>query len=62
MGETNHASVYTTAKVKCSESEVWNFAAVANRVANANGVYRGSAGSALVFMTLGEIKLSKKNP
>ena len=61
-GEANHVAEFTTAKVKCSESEAWEFAAVANRVANANGVYRGPAGTALVFMTLGEIKLEKSRP
>jgi hypothetical protein len=59
-GEQNQVPAYTSRKVKCSEDEAWTFAAVANRLANANGVYRGPAGTAFVFMTFGEVKLEKR--
>ncbi|WP_371873425.1 hypothetical protein [Massilia phyllostachyos] len=49
---------FATRKIHCSEDEAWAFAAVANRLGNANGVYRGPDGTALVFMTFGEVKLS----
>ena len=61
-GEENKQINFTKRKVQCTETEAWEFAAVTNRLANANGVYRGPAGTALVFFTLGEIKLEKKNP
>lgn len=60
-GVQQGAEAFTERKVTCSEDEVWSFAAVANRLAGANGVYRGSAGSTLVFMTFGTIQLQKKN-
>ena len=41
------------------EDDAWTFTAVAARLGNANGAYRGPAGTALVFMTFGEIELKK---
>jgi len=58
-GVENRAPGFTTRSVQCSEDEAWGFAAVANRLASANGVYRGPTGVAHVFMTLGEIKLER---
>src|SRR5262245_59051366 len=59
FGERHGLTNYTERKVKCSEDDAWQFTAVAARLGNANGAYRGPAGSALVYMTFGEIKLSK---
>ena len=53
---------FVTRKVSCSEDDAWGFAAVANRLANANGVYRGPSGTTLVFMTFGKVKLEKSTP
>jgi hypothetical protein len=39
--------------------EAWSFAAVANRLVEGNGVYRGPAGSAYVFFTFGPVSLEK---
>jgi hypothetical protein len=58
-GESAKVSEFTERIVKCSEDDAWRFAAVANRLAHANGVYRGRAGTTLVFMTFGEVKLEK---
>ncbi len=44
---------------KCSEEDAREFTAVAARLGKANGAYRGPAGTALVYMTFGEIKLSR---
>ena len=59
-GEENDVREFTERIVECSENDAWRFAAVVNRLANANGVYRGPAGTALVFMTFGEIKIEKR--
>lgn len=61
-GEKNKVKLFISAKVSCSEDEAWGFAAVANRLAEANGVYRGPSGTTLVYMTFGEIKLQKTKP
>jgi hypothetical protein len=59
FGEKHGLSKFTERKIKCSEDEAWEFTAVAARLAKANGAYRGPAGTALVYMTFGEIKLSR---
>ena len=59
FGLDNGLSRYTERMVECTEDEAWEFTAVAARLGEANGAYRGPAGTALVFMTFGEIKLSK---
>lgn len=60
FGEQNNLPKFTERVVACSEYEAWEFTAVACRLAGANGAYRGPAGEALVFMTFGEVRLSKK--
>ncbi len=56
-GKKNNVLHFTTRKVKCTEDEAWSFAAVANRLGNANGVYRGPDGTTLAYLTLGEVKV-----
>ena len=63
FGETHQLSKFTQQKIYISgESEAWEFVAVANRLAESNGGYRGDAGGPIVFMTFGEISLSKESP
>ncbi len=59
FGEEHNLPDYTNRIVECSEDDAWKFTAVAARLGNANGAYRGPAGTALVYMTFGEIKLEK---
>ncbi len=59
FGEENGLAQYTERMVECTEEQAWEFTAVAARLGEANGAYRGPAGTALVFMTFGEVKLSK---
>ena len=61
-GEKNKVKNFMSSKVSCSEEDAWGFAAVTNRLAKANGVYRGPSGTTLVFMTFGEVKLEKTKP
>ncbi|WP_370679106.1 DUF6882 domain-containing protein [Comamonas sp. GB3 AK4-5] len=58
-GQLQGAAAFTERKLQCSEDDAWSFAAVANRLAEANGVYRGTAGNTLVFMTFGSVRLQK---
>lgn len=44
-------------KLECSEDDAWAFAALATHLADAQGAYRGPAGSAVVFMTFGTVTL-----
>ncbi len=59
FGEQHNLPHFTDRIVQCTEDEAWEFTAVAARLGNANGAYRGPAGTTLVYMTFGEIKLYK---
>jgi len=61
-GEQQGAADFTERKLLCSEDDAWSLASVANRLAEANGVYRGKAGSTLIFMTFGSVRLQKSTP
>ena len=58
-GQERSYAKLTTRKLKITEDEAWGLTALAFMVCGANGAYRGPAGTALVFMTFGEVKLSK---
>lgn len=62
FGLKHALSKYTERMVRCTEEEAWEFTAVAARLGNVNGAYRGPAGTTFVFMTFGEISLSKRKP
>lgn len=49
----------TTRKIESTEAECWEFAALACKLCEAQGAYRGPSGSTMVFMTFGEVQLSK---
>ena len=44
----------------CTQDDIWAFAALATRLASAQGAYRGPAGNTLVMMTYGELQLSRR--
>lgn len=58
-GERENVPKFNTRQVRCSEDEAWAFAAVANRLAQAQGVYRGPTGAVRVFMTFGDVTLTR---
>lgn len=50
----------TTQPVTLTETEAWEFTALAMRLANANGAYRADAGGGTwVYMTFGKVSLSQ---
>jgi hypothetical protein len=49
----------TTRKFESSEEEAWRFAAVACKLAGAQGAYCGPAGGTRVFVTFGDVTLSQ---
>jgi hypothetical protein len=57
-GEQHGIAALTTRKLECTETEAWEFTALACHLCDAQGAYRGPAGPALVFMTFGEVTLS----
>ncbi|OAN65994.1 hypothetical protein A7X12_13800 [Sphingomonas sp. TDK1] len=63
FGEVHGLSRYTTRKVSCSETEAWQFTAVASYLAGATGTYRGNSGPTLIYMTFGKVTVSpRKQP
>ncbi len=58
-GEENGIDCLTTQKLACSQEQAWEFTALACKLCGAQGAYRGPAGSAFVFMTFGNVTLSK---
>jgi hypothetical protein len=57
-GKQHEIPDLTTRKLFCAEDRCWEFTAVACFLSKAQGAYRGDAGSTLVFMTFGDVKLS----
>ena len=51
----------TSAEWPGTEADAWAMAALTCKLCEAQGVYRGPAGTAFVFMTFGKVALSKKS-
>jgi hypothetical protein len=58
-GGRHDLPAFISRKIECTEDDAWGYAAVTNRLANANGVYRGPAGTALFFITFGEVNIER---
>ncbi|HOB13518.1 MAG TPA: hypothetical protein PKN09_04675 [Novosphingobium sp.] len=48
-----------TRLVSISEQQAWEYTALADYLSGGNGAYRGRVGTTLVFMTFGEVTISK---
>ena len=59
FGEKQRLAALTTRKIEASEDEAWDFTALAAYLSGANGAYRGPTGQAQVFMTFGQLTISK---
>jgi hypothetical protein len=58
-GIENAYDILTTPKLLCPEDQCWELAALTCMLCDAQGAYRGPAGTARVFMTFGKVTLSK---
>ena len=58
-GVTNGVAFLTERKYEASEERAWQLTALSVYLNNAQGAYRGPAGTALLFMTFGEVQLSR---
>jgi hypothetical protein len=58
-GEQQKIAELTTRKLICNEDEAWKFTALACRLNNAQGGYRGTSETTFMFMTFGTVSLSK---
>ena len=59
-GEEHHIDRLTRSKWEGTEDDAWAMAALAVKLCGEQGAYRGPAGATYVFITFGEVKLSKK--
>jgi hypothetical protein len=59
FGQEHGIVELTTRKLACSEDDAWRLTALACHLCNAQGAYRGPAGTALVYLTFGEVTLSQ---
>ncbi|HXI71009.1 MAG TPA: hypothetical protein VNN22_11705 [Verrucomicrobiae bacterium] len=59
-GEQHHIRRLTAPSWSAEETDGWHMAALANRLCESNGIYRGPAGTSFVFITFGKVQLSKK--
>jgi len=58
-GQEHGYYALTTATFACPEDQCWELAALACMLCEAQGAYRGPSGTARVFMTFGEVALTK---
>ena len=58
-GQEHGIAPLTTRKLHCTEADAWDFAALACKLNDAEGAYRGPSGPTRVFMTFGNVTLSK---
>ena len=59
-GEQHRIRRLTAPSWRAVEGDAWCMTALANRLCESNGAYRGPAGTTFVFFTFGEVQLSKK--
>ena len=58
-GEQNAIAELTEPLWEATEMDAWQMTAIAARLCNAQGAYRGPSGSTPVFFTFGEVKLAR---
>lgn len=59
MGEEKGYAILTQPTWPCEEIDCWRMTALAARVCDRQGAYRGPAGTTYVFMTFGDVTLAK---
>lgn len=61
-GVSEGVEAYTERLLYCSEEDAWDFTAVAAKLAQESGAYRGPAGTTLIFMTFGPVSVTRPQP
>ncbi len=59
-GQQHKIARLITAEWPCTEADAWAMAALACKLCQAQGVYRGPAGTTFVFISFGKVQLTKK--
>jgi hypothetical protein len=58
-GQQHKITRLTSAQWPCTEADAWAMAALACKLCEAQGIYRGPAGTSYVFISFGQVNLSK---
>lgn len=59
FGERYGLVDFTQRKIQCSQEDAWRFTAVALHLSEGTGSYRGPSNTTFVFMTFGDVTISK---
>ena len=59
FGVAHDLEAFTVRMIDASEEDAWQFAALAAYLTKAQGAYRGPAGDTMIFMTFGELTITK---
>ena len=59
-GQKHQITRLTSSEWFGKEDDAWSMTALASKLCEAEGAYRGPAGTSFVFMTFGKVELSKK--
>jgi len=59
FGQDHELPNFTQPIVTCTKDDAWAFTATAAKLGNANGAFWGQTGDTLLFMTFGEVSVSK---
>jgi hypothetical protein len=60
-GQQHKITRLTSAQWPCTEADAWAMAALACKLCDAHGIYRGPAGTSFVFISFSQVNLSKNN-
>jgi hypothetical protein len=58
-GQQHKIARLTSAQWSCTEADAWAMAALSCKLCEAQGIYRGPAGPSFVFISFGQVALSK---
>ena len=61
FGERHGLAAYTSRLITCTQTEAWEFTALALHLSKGSGDYRGPSGTTFVFMTFGDAVVQRVN-
>jgi len=61
FGEQHGYNWLTTQMIHCPEDKAWELTALACKLNEAQGAYRGPSGNAAIFMTFDNVRLTKQD-
>lgn len=59
-GQDNRIDPLVTRQIQCTEADAWTYAAMAAKLADAHGVYRGTEGQVYIYFTFDRVIIENK--